>query len=298
MIAEALNWLAGGQFFGAGGIAAGNLNFQTGEDFPQWELRGITIPGEISLDDRLRSRGLSPLPVHDQGPVGICTATAGATAATYAHWQTLPQGNPPPWRQFSPEPTFAWSKTAVIGGVPTSSGGSTVANVARALRDFGCVPMAPLAGVNLSQVDGARAMRWSAKPGSTPWSLIPVAGLRRVQLFRVNADIRQIREVLALGGGVFASVPWTFTATDSRGTAVLVAGTHAMAITGRLTSGPTGKPALAFRQSYGTKLFLFNRSKTHPRFPMPGIGLVEEERAFRAISDRRVAFAVFPEGPL
>lgn len=295
MISQALNWLAGGHSFGAGGVVDSGTNYQAGEDFPQWQIQGIPIPSTVSLDDRLRSKNLTPFPVLDQGPVGICTGTAGITAASYAWWDKLPQGNPPPWRQFSPEPTFAWSKTAVHGGTPTPSGGSTVANVARALRDFGLVPMARFPSVDLSRVDGVRAMRWSSRPGLVPATLQPVAALRLVKIWRVNHNIQQIREVLTLGGGVFASVPWTFTQTDQNGMAILTPAVHAMAIIGRIERGPTGRPCLAFRQSYGTRIFAFNRSRPHSRFPVLGVGLVEEAQAFAAISDRRVAFGFFPE---
>lgn len=289
MIPQALNWLAGGHAYGAGGVADSSAPTQLGEDFPQWEISGVRIPDEINLDDGLRARGLAPLPVIDQGPVGICTATGGVTAATYSFVRWLPVGNPPPWRMFSPEPIFGWSKTAVLGGRPVA-GGSTITQVARAIRDFGCVPAARFPSVDLSRVNGTRAMAWSTS--RVPATLTPIATLRRFALHRVNQRPEQILDALALGRGVFLAVPWTFEQTDKNGMAILKPGVHVMALGGYIKKGPTGTACLVFRQSYGTRMFLFGAGKPHPRFPVHGTGLVPFDRAWADLSDRRVGYAV------
>jgi hypothetical protein len=289
VIPEALNWLAGGHSFGAGGVGDATGLTQAGEDFPQWEITGVRIPDEINLDDNLRARGLGALPVIDQGPVGICTATAGVTAATYAYSRSLPVGNPPPWRIFSPEPTFGWSKTSVLGGRPLP-GGSTITQVARAIRDFGCVPAARFPSVDLSRVNGSRAMAWSTS--QVPATMSPIASLRRFTLHRVNRWPEQIPDALALGRGVFVGVPWTFEQTDRQGMAILKPGSHVMAISGYIKAGPNGQPCLAMRQSYGTRMFLFGAGRPHPRFPIHGVGLVPLDRVWVDLRDRRVGYAV------
>jgi hypothetical protein len=293
MIAAALDWMRSA--FAAIPPVIEGAGDQRGLDFPLWIRSGAKIPDEINLDDRLRARGLPPLSVIDQGPVGICTAAAAAAAATYAWADMLPIGNPAPWRQFSPEPIFGWSKTGVPGGNPVP-GGSTVTNCARALEKFGCVPMAwfSLAKLDLSRVNGSRAMSWSIQ--GVPGMLAPIAAQRRVNVARVNESEDQLLDALANGAGVFANLPFTFTGTDSRGMANLVPATHAMAIVGYIRRGPTGKPCYALRQSYGSMMFALSRGKPHPRFPTLGVGLVEADRVWGAIADRRVAFAVTRRG--
>lgn len=269
---------------------------QLGEEFPQWHKRPPgPLPPVINLDSRYRRRGLPPPTVHDQGPIGQCTAAAIATAAGDAWADLLPPGNPPPWRRFAPDPLFVWSKTRVIGANPDPKYGSTLTNAARAVAQFGAVPAFRFPLADLTRSEQTRVNHW-LKTGVPDW-LETVGRVWRCDVYRANAHDWQIHGAMLAGAGVVVGIPWTFTRVDRDGVAVLTRGNHCYSLAGWVADGPRNLgPMFCVRQSYGSKMFAQSGGRPPRPFGVTGYGFIPQSVLLDAVLDRRLAFALFRKG--